>query len=83
MNNFQNAANGTSSLTPVAANTRSQVQYEAQEALSDYVANLQLHMALQARNLLPHLNDGRTISDSRSVMLQKSQADFEKVASRQ
>jgi len=72
----------TSSLKPVG-NTRSQQLHNEQEALSDYVAHLQLHMALQARNLVPHLNQEIMGRDSRSIMLQKTQADFEKVASRQ
>jgi hypothetical protein len=53
------------------------------EALSDYVAHLQLHMALQARNLVPHLGGDRQSSDSRSQLLQQTQVDFEKLASRQ
>jgi len=48
--------------------------------LSDYVAHLQVHMALQARNLVPHLSDRL---DSRSQFLQETQADFEKIVSRQ
>jgi hypothetical protein len=72
-----------SSLKPVSTQTRSQQLRESQEALGDYVAHLQLHMALQARNLVPHLNQETASHDSRSLMLQKSQADFEKVASRQ
>jgi hypothetical protein len=72
----------TSSLNPVGT-TRSPQLHNDQEALSDYVAHLQLHMALQARNLVPHLNQENQGRDSRSVMLQKTQADFEKVASRQ
>lgn len=50
------------------------------EDFSDYVANLQLHMSLQARNLLPPLTQSK---DSRSQLLQESQAMFEKLASRQ
>jgi hypothetical protein len=48
--------------------------------MCDYVANLQLHMTLQARNLLPTLNNN---GDSRELMLQETQANFEKIASRQ
>ena len=69
-----------SNLQPVNPYSRSQTQRDQQEALSDYVAHLQLHMALQARNLVPHLSQPNT--DSRSLMLHKTQADFEKVASR-
>jgi len=50
------------------------------EDISEYVAQLQLHMALQARNLLPTLTD---ITDSRQQMLQETQAIIEKLASRQ
>jgi hypothetical protein len=50
------------------------------EDLSEYVAHLQLHMALQARNLVPRLNPQ---GDSREQMLQQTQADFEKFISRQ
>jgi hypothetical protein len=53
------------------------------EALSDYVAHLQLHMALQARNLVPHLGRDRQFSDSRCQLLEQTQVDFEKLASRQ
>ena len=49
--------------------------------LSEYVAHLQLHMALQARNLVPNLSGDRT-PDSRSRMLSSTQADFERLASR-
>lgn len=51
------------------------------EALSDYVANLQLHMALQARNLVPSLTIS-SCQDSRKQMLQSAQAEFERLASR-
>jgi hypothetical protein len=52
---------------------------------SEYVAHLQLHMALQARNLVPNLvpNSKQTIQDSRQQLLHQTQADFEKFASRQ
>ncbi|PZO39198.1 MAG: hypothetical protein DCF19_14590 [Pseudanabaena frigida] len=49
--------------------------------LSEYVTHLQLHMALQARNLVPNLSSDRT-QDSRSKMLSSTQADFERLASR-
>jgi hypothetical protein len=51
------------------------------EDLSEYVAHLQLHMALQARNLVPNLTP--TIADSREQLLQQTQATFEKMVSRQ
>lgn len=50
------------------------------EDLSEYVAHLQLHMALQARNLVPRLSNAE---DSREQLLQQTQADFEKFISRQ
>jgi len=49
--------------------------------LSEYVAHLQVHMALQSRNLVPHLVGDR--NDSRSRLLQETQVDFEKIVSRQ
>ncbi|MDA0266437.1 MAG: hypothetical protein O2890_10090 [Cyanobacteria bacterium] len=53
---------------------------ETREACSDYVAHLQLHMTLQARNLLPSLSKK---SDRRQTLLHETQADFEKMVSRQ
>lgn len=50
------------------------------EDFSEYVAHLQLHMTLQARNLVPPLT---TASDSREQLLQQTQANFEKLVSRQ
>ncbi|NCJ05559.1 hypothetical protein GS597_03350 [Synechococcales cyanobacterium C] len=50
------------------------------EDLSDYVAHLQLHMTLQARNLVPTLTHA---VDSRQELLQQTQATFEKHVSRQ
>ena len=49
--------------------------------ISKYVAHLQLHMTLQARNLVPNFK--QTIQDSRQQLLHQTQADFEKFASRQ
>ncbi|MDX2254204.1 MAG: hypothetical protein NW214_01675 [Pseudanabaenaceae cyanobacterium bins.39] len=54
---------------------------DIQGELSEYVAHMQLHMALQARNLVPNLSGDR-IQDSRSRMLTSTQADFERMASR-
>jgi hypothetical protein len=51
------------------------------EDLSEYVAHLQLHMALQARNLVPSLT--QTVVDSREQLLHQTQATFEKMISRQ
>jgi hypothetical protein len=50
------------------------------EDISEYVAELQLHMALQARNLVPTLTKAR---DSREQLLQQTQATIEKLVSRQ
>jgi len=55
-------------------------QNSAQEEVRDYVAQLQLHMTLQARNLVPSLTQAR---DSREQLLQETQANVEKLASRQ
>ena len=51
------------------------------EDFSEYVAHLQLHMTLQARNLLPTLT--QTVVDSREQLLHQTQATFEKLVSRQ
>lgn len=51
------------------------------EDFSEYVAHLQLHMTLQARNLVPTLS--QTVVDSREQLLHQTQATFEKLASRQ
>lgn len=50
------------------------------EDISEYVAQLQLHMALQARNLVPNLTQA---ADSREQLLQQTQANIEKLVSRQ
>jgi hypothetical protein len=52
----------------------------AREDFSEYVAHLQLHMALQARNLVPTLTQ---TSDSREQLLHQTQANIEKMISRQ
>lgn len=55
------------------------------EDFSEYVAHLQLHMALQARNLVPTLTQtsSHQTPDSREQLLHQTQADFEKFISRQ
>jgi hypothetical protein len=65
---------------------------EPREDFSEYVAHLQMHMALQAKNLVPtqfqspshsqqqHQSQGEP---SRQQLLLETQADFEKFASRQ
>jgi hypothetical protein len=58
-------------------------QYPAcavREDISEYVAHLQLHMTLQARNLVPALNQS---GDRREQLLHETQADLEKQISRQ
>ncbi|MBW4541705.1 MAG: hypothetical protein KME43_21550 [Myxacorys chilensis ATA2-1-KO14] len=50
------------------------------EDFSEYVAQLQLHMALQTRNLVPKLT---STPDSREQLLHQTQADIEKLISRQ
>jgi hypothetical protein len=50
------------------------------EDISDYVAELQLHMTLQARNLVPTLTKA---ADSREQLLHQTQANIEKLVSRQ
>lgn len=52
------------------------------EDIGEYVAQLQLHMALQARNLVPNLSNN-SVADSRQQLLQETQAIAEKFASRQ
>ncbi len=51
-----------------------------QENIQDYVAQLQLHMALHARHLVPSLTQPE---DPRHKLLQETQATIEKLASRQ
>jgi hypothetical protein len=53
----------------------------AREEFSEYVAHLQFHMTLQARNLVPSLKQNSI--DSRGELLHQTQADFEKIISRQ
>jgi hypothetical protein len=50
------------------------------EDFSEYVAHLQLHMALQTRRLVPNMAQG---NDSRAQLLQDTQAQIEKHVSRQ
>ncbi|WP_431628827.1 hypothetical protein [Alkalinema pantanalense] len=51
------------------------------EDFSEYVAQLQLHMTLQSRKLVPSLS--AVNNDSRQQLLQQTQADIEKLISRQ
>jgi hypothetical protein len=50
------------------------------EDIGEYVAQLQLHMALQARNLVPNITQTH---DSREQFLHETQATIEKLVSRQ
>lgn len=54
------------------------------EDFSEYVAHLQLHMALQTRRLVPNMAQNMSQSnDSRAQLLQDTQAQIEKHVSRQ
>jgi hypothetical protein len=53
------------------------------EDFSEYVAHLQLHMTLPARNLVPSFQPGQPIQTSRNQLLQETQAQVEKLVSRQ
>ncbi len=56
------------------------------EAMSDYVAHLQLHMALQARKLVPTLSERMEplpLDGHRHRLLHQTQARVEKLVSRQ
>jgi hypothetical protein len=60
--------------------TAARPELATREDFSEYVAHLQLHMTLQARNLVPPLRNG---ADSREQLLHQTQATFEKFISRQ
>ena len=51
-----------------------------QEDMGDYVAHLQLHMSLQAKNLVPNFS---ATPDGRQTLLEETQATVEKQVSRQ
>lgn len=55
-------------------------QSDFREDISEYVAQLQLHMSLQAKNLVPSLHRA---NDSRHQLLHETQATLEKLVSRQ
>jgi hypothetical protein len=69
----------------LVANFRQFSNPASREDFSEYVAHLQLHMALQARNLVPTLTQTSRLQtpDSREQLLHQTQADFEKFVSRQ
>ena len=58
----------------------SAVHQSNKEDISDYVAHLQIHMSLQSRNLLPQIDQ---VKDSRDNLLYQTQANIEKLTSRQ
>ncbi|MGC9503755.1 hypothetical protein [Baaleninema sp.] len=62
------------------AQARQLEQTALREDIRDYVAHLQFHMTLQARNLVPNLSQA---ADSREQLLHNAQAEFEKQVSRQ
>ena len=68
--------NDNSMISNVDASQASPVR----EDFSEYVAHLQLHMALQARKLVPTMTQA---NDSRANLLHETQANFEKFISRQ
>ena len=65
---------------PLSSQTSSGDKIQTAEPMRDYVAELQLHMTLQARKLVPSLTN---ISGSRQQLLQETQAEIEKAVSRQ
>lgn len=66
--------------TPLKSRSHQSFETSCREDFSEYVAHLQLHMTLQARNLVPTLTQA---ADSREQLLQQTQAHFEKLVSRQ
>jgi len=72
---------GLSKENTVALQSQGLPNDSVREDFSEYVAHLQLHMALQARNLVPTLT--QTVVDSREQLLHQTQATFEKLVSRQ
>lgn len=71
--------NGELSTVLPSSTSAAEVLDASQEACSDYVAHLQMHMALQARNLVPSITHS---SDRRESLLHQTQADLEKMLSR-
>ena len=55
-------------------------KFQNREDIREYVAELQLHMTLQARSLVPTFAQS---GDSRQQLLQETQAVVEKMVSRQ
>lgn len=71
--------------TTIVPETSLEISQEmANEDIQDYVAQLQVHMTLQARNLVPNLAASHHQSHSQmSQLLQTAQAESEKLISRQ
>jgi hypothetical protein len=67
----------------VNLNSHPSQNISVRESFSEYVAHLQMHMALQARNLVPTLSQTADSVDTRQQLLHQTQADFEKMVSRQ
>lgn len=67
----------------LSSNTLDQpfINQNIREDVSEYVAQLQLHMTLQARNLIPNITT--QTKDSRAQLLEETQANLEKLVSRQ
>ncbi len=61
------------------SSTTSQVESAFTEDMSNYVAELQLHMSLQAKDLTPNLEPA---NDSLHKLLHDTQLNLEKLASR-
>nr|WP_051044530.1 hypothetical protein [Pleurocapsa sp. PCC 7319] len=66
----------------ISSRNQEQKQELFREDIGEYVAQLQIHMALQARNLVPTLTN-TSLGNSRQQMLRETQAVIEKFASRQ
>ena len=66
----------------ISSRNQKQEQELFREDICEYVAQLQIHMALQARNLVPTLTN-TSLGNSRQQMLRETQAVIEKFASRQ
>ena len=77
-----NTEGNSANFDPMAAQrfSESLPSQSKSEDFSNYVAHLQLHMSLQARNLVPRMSQPQ---DSRTAMLQETQALCEKQISRQ
>jgi len=69
--------------TSIVPETRPKMANMENEDIQDYVAQLQVHMTLQARNLVPNLAASNHQSSSQmGQLLQTAQAESEKLISR-